>query len=325
MIEKLKRFLAIALSAAGLFSAFPGWSQDYPSKHVNILVGFPAGGLIDVLARVVGEKLSQMWRQPVVVENRLGASGTISLNAVATSAPDGYTLGMLTFQQLVAGELLKRPFDIEKDLVPIAIFTRQGNVLVVNTSVPATNAAELIAYLKKRPGQISFASGGNGSPAHVAGELFKIMAGVEMVHVPYKGGAPAIQDVVAGRVAMMFAAAPLALPLVKGGKLRALAVTSDTRSAHVPDLPTLAENGINYDVRDWQGLVGRQGIPRDIVAKINVDVGKVLEMPDVKTRIASIGGETFGGTGTPADFGAFITSEITKWRSVVKQAKMSID
>ncbi len=313
---------AVLLAALGVAGA--GWAQDYPSKNVHLLVGFAAGGPTDVLARLVGQKLAEKWKQPVVVENKTGASGTIQLDALDRAAPDGYTLGILNLNHVIAGEMLKKlSFGIQKDFAPIIAIARQGNVLVIHPDIPAKNAAELIVYLKGRPGQVNYASGGNGSPAHVAGELFKMLAGVDMVHVPYKGAAPALQDVVAGHVKVMFAAAPPALPLVKSGKLRALAVTSDTRAPSLPDLPTLAESGINYDVRDWQGLVAPAGIPQELVAKINADVRAVLEQPEVKERIAGLGAEPVGGT--PGEFAAYIARETDKWRSVVQRAKLSVD
>lgn len=310
--------------AWGILSLSHGlvWAQEFPSKPVHLLVGFAAGGPTDILARLVGERLSQMWQQPVVVENHAGAGGMIALEAVTRAPADGYTVGVLNLNHVVAQELLAKPaFNIEKDLVPVIGLARQGNVLVVNPSIPARTTAELISYIKSMPGAVSYASGGNGSPAHLAGELFKIMAGVDMTHVPYKGAAPGLQDVVAGHVTLMFAAAPPALPLLKAGKLRALAVTSDTRMAQLPDLPTLAESGIAYDVRDWQGLVVPAGTPGPIASKLNADVLKVLNSPGFQSRVTSLGGEVAGGT--PADFAGHIRSETLKWRKVVKEAKIS--
>lgn len=315
-------FFSVAWAILGLSQCFTAWAQEFPSKPVHVLVGFAAGGPTDILARIVADRLSQMWQQPVVVENRPGAGGVIALDAVVRAPATGYTLGVLTLNHVVAQELLtKPPFTIASDLVPVVGIARQGNVLVVNPSIPAKTTAELITYLKSQPSKVSYASGGNGSPAHVAGELFKLMAGVDMTHVPYKGAAPALQDVAAGHVALMFAAAPPALPLVKGGKLRALAVTSDTRMAQMPDLPTLAEVGIAFDVRDWQGLVVPLGTPAPIVSKLNADVRKILDSPDVQARITSLGGEAAGST--PSDFAAHIKGETMKWRKVVKEAKIS--
>lgn len=318
-----RRFLAAA--ALGLCAMSQGvavWAQEFPAKPVHVLVGFAAGGPTDILARLVAERLSAMWQQPVVVENRAGAGGMIALEAVTRAPADGYTVGVLNLNHVVAQELLAKPaFNIEKDLVPVIGLARQGNVLVVNPSIPARNTAELIAYVKSMPGKVSYASGGNGSPAHLAGELFKLTAGVDMTHVAYKGAAPGLQDVAAGHVALMFAAAPPSLPLVKAGKLRALAVTSDTRMAQFPDLPTLAESGIALDVRDWQGLVVPAGTPASVVGKLNADVAKVLASPGFQERVASLGGEVAGGT--IAEFTAHIRNETTKWRKVVRQARIS--
>jgi len=311
-------FIAAAIIASVTFGAA---AQDFPTKPVHIMVGFAAGGTGDTLARMLGEKLSQIWGQPVIVENRIGASGTIALEAVARAAPDGYTLGMLNFAHVVAAELIKLPFKIDTDFAPIAGIAQQANILVVNPSLPINSVPQLIEYAKARPGQLSFASGGTGSPGHVAGELFKQMTGVDMIHVPYKGGPPALQDVVAGHVALMFAPAPPALALIKGGRLRPLAVTSGTRSAAMPDLPTLASSGFDYDVRDWHGLVGPAGMAPALVSKINSDVGKVLAMPDIKDRILAMTGDLL--TGSPADFNRLIAGETTKWGTVVKQAKIS--
>jgi tripartite-type tricarboxylate transporter receptor subunit TctC len=322
-MSRTRRFLlAVAWGILGLSHGVAAWAQEFPSKPVHVLVGFAAGGPTDILARLVGERLSQTWQQPVVVENRAGAGGMIALEAVTRAPADGYTVGVLNLNHVVAQELLAKPsFSIEKDLVPVIGLARQGNVLVVNPSIPARNTAELISYVKSMPGKVSYASGGNGSPAHLAGELFKLTAGVDMTHVPYKGAAPGLQDVAAGHVALMFAAAPPALQLIKAGKLRALAVTSDTRMAQFPDLPTLAESGIAVDVRDWQGLVVPAGTPGAIVSKLNADVLKVLGSPDFQARVLSLGGEVAGGT--PADFAAQIRSETLKWRKVVKEAKIS--
>jgi tripartite-type tricarboxylate transporter receptor subunit TctC len=318
-MKPARRFLlALALGFLGL----PAWAQEFPAKPVRLLVGFAAGGPTDILARLVGERLSQTWQQPVVVENRAGAGGMIALEAVTRAPADGYTVGVLNLNHVVAQELLAKPaFTIEKDLVPVIGLARQGNVLVVNPSIPARDTAELISYIKSNPGKVSYASGGNGSPAHLAGELFKLTAGVEMSHIAYKGAAPGLQDVAAGHVALMFAAAPPALPLVRAGKLRALAVTSGSRMAQFSDLPTLAESGIAMDVRDWQGLVVPAGTAPAIVAKLNADVLKVLTSPAFQERVAALGGEVAGGSAS--DFAGHIGNETAKWRKVVRQARIS--
>lgn len=317
-----RTFLAATCCALALGPATVARAQDYPSKTVHLIVGFAAGGPTDILARLLAERLSQAWQQPVVVENRVGAGGMIALESVVRAPADGHTVGVLNMNHVVAQELLAKPaFDIGKDLLPVTGIARQGNVLVVNPSVPARSVAELVSYIKSQPGKINFASGGNGSPAHLAGELFKLTAGLDMTHVAYKGAAPGLQDVVAGHVTLMFAAAPPALPLIKAGKLRALAVTSDNRMSQFPDLPTLAESGIAVDVRDWQGLVVPAGTPPSVVARLNGDVMKILQTPAFKERVAALGGEVSGGTA--AEFAGHILSETSKWRKVVKDARIT--
>ena len=319
-----RRLLGIALALICVALATPALAQDFPARRVRFLIGQPPGGGSDVLARLLGDKLSQIWRQPFVVESLPGASGSIAMNALIRAAPDGYTLGLLNFNNVVFEALAKNPpYALEKDVTPIISVARQSNVLVLSPAVPANNVSEMLAYIRANPGKVSFASGGAGSPAHLAGELFKLQTGVDMVHIPYKGAGPAIQDVLAGNVTLMFAAAPAALPLVRAGKLRALAVTSDTRSAQTPEIPSLAESGIQFDVRDFQGVVGPAGMPPALLARIHADLSQVLEMADVRARIAQLGGETTGGT--PATFAGQIRSEAAKWKRVVREAKLSAE
>ena len=319
-----RRLLGIALALICVALATPALAQDFPARRVRFLIGQPPGGGSDVLARLLGDKLSQIWRQPFVVESLPGASGSIAMNALIRAAPDGYTLGLLNFNNVVFEALAKdAPYMLEKDVTPIISVARQSNVLVLSPAVPANNVSEMLAYIRANPGKVSFASGGAGSPAHLAGELFKLQTGVDMVHIPYKGAGPAIQDVLAGNVTLMFAAAPAALPLVRAGKLRALAVTSDTRSAQTPEIPSLAESGIQFDVRDFQGVVGPAGMPPALLARIHADLSQVLEMADVRARIAQLGGETTGGT--PAAFAGQIRSEAAKWKRVVREAKLSAE
>ena len=319
-----RRLLGSALALICVALATPALAQDFPARRVRFLIGQPPGGGSDVLARLLGDKLSQIWRQPFVVESLPGASGSIAMNALIRAAPDGYTLGLLNFNNVVFEALAKNPpYALEKDVTPIISVARQSNVLVLSPAVPANNVSEMLAYIRANPGKVSFASGGAGSPAHLAGELFKLQTGVDMVHIPYKGAGPAIQDVLAGNVTLMFAAAPAALPLVRAGKLRALAVTSDTRSAQTPEIPSLAESGIQFDVRDFQGVVGPAGMPPALLARIHADLSQVLEMADVRARIAQLGGETTGGT--PAAFAGQIRSEAAKWKRVVREAKLSAE
>lgn len=319
------RFLTTALLVLAMcLCVLPATAQDFPSKRVRILVGQPPGGGSDMLSRLMANKLSEMWNQPVTVENLPGASGVIAMQALINSAPDGHTLGLLNFNNVVFLELTKSPpYSLERDTTPLISVSRSSNVLLVGPAAKATTVPELVAFIRSNPGKISFASGGAGSPGHVAGELFKLQTGVDMLHIPYKGAGPAIQDVLAGNVTLMFAAAPAALPFVRAGKLRALAVTSDTRSEQTPEIPSLAESGIQFDVRDFQGMVGPAKMPAALAARIHADLQKVLDMPDIKARIAVIGGETTGGSA--AAFGAYIKSESAKWKRVAREAKLSID
>ena len=312
------------LAVATLVNTMPATAQDFPTKRVRLLIGQPPGGGSDLLTRILAEKLTPMWNQPVTVESLPGASGAIAMQALIKAAPDGHTLALLNFNNVVYVEMTRNPpYSLEKDITPLISVSRSSNVLVVGPAVTATTIPQLLAYIRANAGKVSFASGGPGAPAHVAGELFKLQTGVEMVHVPYKGAGPAIQDVLAGNVTLMFAAAPAAMPFVRGGRLRALAVTSDTRSEQTPDIPSLSESGIQFDVRDFQGIAGPAGMPAALAAKIHADLQKVLDMPDVKTRIAATGGETTGGTA--AAFTAYIKSESAKWRRVVKEAKLTTD
>ena len=320
-IKGLKR---VALLLIIITFLMPAIAQDFPTKRVRLLIGQPPGGSSDVLSRIIAEKLTQIWNQPVTVESLPGASGSIAMQTLIKAAPDGHTLGLLNFNNVVFLEMSPNPpYSLDKDITPLISLARSSNVLVVGPSVPATNIPQLLSYIRANVGKISFASGGQGAPAHVAGELFKLQTGVDMVHVPYKGAGPAIQDLVAGHVTLMFATSAAAMPFVRDGRLRALAVTSDTRSEQTPEIPSLSESGIQFDVRDFQGIVGPAGMPPSLGTKINTDLQKVLDMPDVKTRIKNSGAETTAGT--PAAFAAYIKSESEKWRRVVKDAKLSIN
>ncbi|MFN0164748.1 MAG: Bug family tripartite tricarboxylate transporter substrate binding protein [Burkholderiales bacterium] len=317
-------FVAAGLALVAAIPAVPAMAQDFPARRVRILIGQPPGGGSDLLTRLLADKLTHIWSQPVTVESLPGASGAIAMQALIRAAPDGHTLGLLNFNNVVFVEMARNPpYSLERDITPIISVSRSSNVLVVGPAVKAGTIPELLAFIRANPGKISFASGGAGAPAHVAGELFKLQTGVEMVHVPYKGAGPAIQDVLAGNVTLMFAAAPAALPFVRAGKLRALAVTSDTRSEQTPEIPSLAESGIQFDVRDFQGIVGPAGLPGTISARIHADLQKVLDMPDIKARIAAAGGETTGGSA--AAFTTYVRIESEKWRRVVRDAKLSIE
>jgi tripartite-type tricarboxylate transporter receptor subunit TctC len=300
----------------------PAAAQDaYPSKPVRIVVPYPAGGVADLLPRTVGAKLAEKWKQPVVVENKPGASGNIGMAEGARAEADGYTLvlaptGNLTVNQFLFKDL---PFDVQKDFTPVTLLATSPNVLVVHPSVPAKNFRELVAYAKANPGKLNFSSPGSGSGAHLAGELLNVEAGIKAVHVPYKGMAPAVSDLVGGQVQMMFAGISTALPHIRAGKLVAIAMASPQRSAQLSDVPTVAESGIpGFDVTSWYGIVVRSGTPPAVVKKIQADMAEALAAPDVKEKLAALGLDPSGNT--PEEFQRLIAAESRKWSDIVRKA-----
>jgi tripartite-type tricarboxylate transporter receptor subunit TctC len=314
----LSRVLAGAAFAlaTGLCSAQPG---AFPDKPVRFVVGFTPGGPSDILSRALGQKLAEQWGQQVVIENRPGAGGNIAAEAVARSMPDGYTwlLGNNSILATNASLYRKLGYDPAKDFAPVALVAVQPNILVVNPQVPASSVPELIALARAKPGQLNYASSGSGAAAHLSGELFKAMTGVDMVHVPYKGAQPALTDVIAGQAQLMFATSVSVLPHVKTGRLRA--VTTAQRSATVPELPTVAEAGVpGFESITWHGVVVPAATPAPLVERLNRDIVAVLQMPDVRERLAALGAEVVGGT--PRDFADYIAKEIPKWTKVVKDS-----
>ena len=322
------RWLAATLLAVASLTA---QAQSWPSKPVRIIVPFPPGGTTDIVARSLGAELQKMWQQPVVVENRPGAGGNIGADLVAKSPNDGYTLLMGTVgthsinAALFAQSGNKMPFDPVKDFVPITLAAGVPNVMVVNAKVPVNSVNEFIAYAKARPGQLNMASSGNGTSIHLTGELFKTMTGTYMVHLPYRGSAPAMSDLLAGNTNVMFDNLPSALPHIKSGRLRALAVTSRVRSPALPDVPTIEEatNLKGFDASSWFGLFAPAGTTRAIVDKIQGDVTKALAVPEVRERFVAQGAQP-GGT-TPEQFAAFIRAETDKWAKVVKISNAKVD
>ncbi len=322
-MRRLSRLLA-ALLVAG--AAATAQAQTYPSKPIRMIVPFPPGGTTDILARAIGAELTKAWGQPVVIENRPGAGGNIGSEAVAKSPGDGYTLLMGTVGTHGINPSLykKMPYDAVKDFAPVTLVALVPNILVVHPSVPAKSVAELIALAKKQPGKLTYASSGNGTSIHLSGALFESLTGVQMVHVPYKGSAPAVTDLLGGQVNMMFDNMPSALPHVKAGKLRPLGVTSAKRSPAVPDVPTIAEAGVKgYEASSWFGVLAPAGTPKDIVAKLNAEIAKSLGTPEMKEKLSSQGAEPVGNT--PEQFGAFIRAEIDKWAKVVKASGATVD
>ena len=324
-VRRLLAACAVLVTAVLAF-AFPAQADTFPSRTVKLVVPFPPGGPLDATGRAIAQKLTEAWGQSVIVENKPGAGGNIGADYVAKSAPDGYTvvMGALSTHAVNPSLYPKMPFDAQRDFAPITLVAITPNVLVVNPSLPVHSVKELIAYAKANPGKLSFGSGSIGSAGHLAGELFKVDAGVDMVHVPYKGAAPAMQGLLAGDTQLMFDNLASAMSQVKAGKLRALAVTSAERSKLVSDLPTMAEAGVpGFDISTWYGLLAPAGTPPDVIAKWNADVTKILSAPDMRERLAAQGAEA--APDTPAEFAKFIDGELVKYAKIVKASGAKVD
>jgi tripartite-type tricarboxylate transporter receptor subunit TctC len=325
-MRSIARRHVLALAGALLCaSALPAFAQSYPGKPVRFIVPFPPAGPVDTTARAFTQKLSGYWGQQALVENRAGAGGIVGAEAAAKSAGDGYTFFVGSIHHSVLPSLNpKLPYSIEKDFVPVTFAAQFPIILVAHPSVPAQTVQELIAYAKKNPGKLAFGSAGNGGGTHLAGELFKSLAGVDLLHVPFKGSAPAMTDLLGGQVQLMFSDAPTALPHIKSGRVRALGVGSPKRSALVPDVPTIAESGVKgYDAYSWAGVFAPAGTPKEIVAKVNADIVKALSDAEVRKRLLEAGAEA--APGTPDQFGAFVKAEIAKWAKVVQDANIKAD
>jgi tripartite-type tricarboxylate transporter receptor subunit TctC len=309
--------------AAALPSAVP--AQPYPSKPVRVVVAFPAGGIADIYARIISARVGEAWGQPVVVENRTGAGGNIAAEHVARSAPDGYTLlmGSIGTHAVNVSLFAKLPFDPVKDFAPVAHVLEAEGLLVVHPSVPINSVADLMAYARASPGKLTFASAGMGTASHLAGELFKSMAKVEMTHVPYKGNVPAITDLLAGQTSLLFATMPTVLPHAKAGKLRAVATIGSSRAAATPELPTVGESLPGFEVNNWIALFAPAGTPPDIVKRWNAEVNRVMQSPEIQARLPGEGARFMPNT--PEQFGAFVKSEIAKWAPVVKASGARVD
>ena len=316
---------AVALAALSA-TPFAGAQATYPTKPIRIVVPFPAGGTTDILARAVAQRLSDTLGQPAVVDNRPGAGGNIGAELVAKASPDGHTLlmGTVGTHAINASLYSKMPYDHVRDFAPIILVAGVPNVLVVHPSVPVNSVQELIAYAKANSGKLNFASSGSGTSIHLAGELFKTMAGVQMAHVPYKGSAPAVTDLLGGQVQLMFDNLPSALPHIKAGKLKALAVTSATRAAALPDVPTIAESGLaGFDATSWFGLLAPAGTPQPIIAKLNSEVAKWLASAEAKEKMAGLGANAAGHS--TDEFVRHIAAETSKWAKVVKESGAKVD
>ena len=318
-MNPMHRQFAIGAAALAIF-AMPAFAQKYPSKPIRMIVPYTPGGPTDILARAVGQSLTEAWGQPVIVENRPGASGNVGTAIAAKSPPDGYTLGVVGISYSVAPALdAKLGYDPVKDLTPITQLASVNNLLVVHPSLPARSVKELIAFAKARPGEVSFASGGPGGAQHLAGELFNSMAGIRMMHIPYKGSAPGLTALIGGEVIVGFTDMLITLPHVRSGKLRALAVTGGTRSSLIPELQTVGEAGLHgYAVTAWFGMLAPAGTAPEIVAQLNAEIVKSLKTAQMKERLAALGADA--AAGTPEQFATFLRSEMAKWAKVVKSA-----
>jgi tripartite-type tricarboxylate transporter receptor subunit TctC len=302
-------------------------AQSFPAKPVVIIVPFGPGGAADSLPRIVGQKLTDMWRQPVIVENKTGAAGNIGMAAAANSKPDGYTLVSAPVGNIAINPHLypKLSFDIFKDFTPITLVASVQNVIVVNPSVPAKTLQEFISYAKANPGKINFASGGNGTQAHMGGELLKSMAGIDIVHVPYKGVGDAVKDLVAGQTSMMVAQIPSVLPFIQSGRLRALAIAGPKRVSSLPDVPTASEAAKlpGYQAVSWYALMGPAGMNKDTVSKIQVDVAKAVNSPEIRERLEGMGAEVNGST--TAELIKVMQAEYLLYGKIVRSINLTLD
>ena len=316
---------ALALAAGAPTPAF-AQTAAAGAKPIILVVPFTAGSGTDVIARIVSEPLAKALGQPVIVDNRPGGALTIGIDAVAKAAPDGYTIGQGPVGALAITRhmVAKLPYDIESDIQPVALVTTGYMLLAASPKAPFNTVAELIDYAKKNPGKLSNASSSNGSPGHVSGELFKYMTGTDIVHIPYKGGAPAIADLIAGQVQLMFESTNSIAPHVKAGRVRALAVTGEKRAISLPEVPTLIEAGVpGYEVNAWSGIITTAGVPRAVLDKLNAAVNRAILEPKAKELLLALGSE--GGGGTPEEFAALIRRDSAKWAEVVKRSGAKID
>jgi tripartite-type tricarboxylate transporter receptor subunit TctC len=326
MTRTKSRVLAFLLAASALAVAFASAAQNYPTKPIRLIAPYPPGGTSDIIARLLGQKLTDVWGQQIVVDNRAGANGSIGTELAAKSPADGYTLLVGNMTPIAANPSLYRKlgYDSVRDFAGVSLVAAGPNVLVVNPSLPIKSVKELIAYAKAKPGSLNFGSGGAGSPAHLAGELFKTLTGVSMTHVPYKGTVLSINDLIAGQVQLVFSDAPIALPHVKTGKLRALAVTGAKRTPLMRELPTVAEAGVpGFALDNWWGILVPAGTPKNLVNRINAELVRIMQDADVKSRFANLGVEAIHST--PAEFDAYIKSEYGKLAKVIKDAGAKAD
>lgn len=312
---------ALLVAGALLAGSLPAWAQPYPNRPLRIVVPFPPGGGTDIGTRIVAQKLQEAWGQAVIVENKPGAAGIVGTELTAKSAPDGYTfmMGNIGTHAINVSLYKKLAYDPVRDFAPVSMVADLPLLLLVHPSVPANSVKELIALAKSQPGKLNFSSSGAGGSMHVAAELFKSMTGVDMVHIPYKGGAPAVADLLSGQVALSFSTVLETIQHVKAGKVRALAVTNDHRSIALPDLPTIAEAGLpGYQSISWLALFAPAGTPKDIVNKVSAESVRILKLPDVKERLLAQGAEPIGST--PEQLAAILAADIAKYAKVIRES-----
>jgi len=319
-----KTCIVTAALAPTLWLATEVTAQQYPGKTVTIIVVAAPGSSPDVIARAIGQKMNEAWRQPVVIDNRTGAGAVVGTEMVAKSAADGYTLLLHTASHAIAPSMYKLPYDTLRSFAPISMVAYVPNMLVVHPTLPVKNVNELIALAKTKPRALNYSSGGNGTPSHLAGELFKSLAHVDIPHIPYKGSPPAMTALLSGETTMMFSPIPIALPHVKTGKLKVLGVTTAKRSKLVPELPTIAETGLaGYEVTQWYALQAPAGTPVEILTKLNEEVRRILSLPDIVERLSTQGAEP--APGTPAFLETHVRTEVAKWAKVVKASGAQVD
>jgi tripartite-type tricarboxylate transporter receptor subunit TctC len=324
MASRRTAICLIAMGISAIASIGSASALDYPTRPIRFVVGFPPGGATDIIARLVGQRLSEKLGQQFVVENKPGAGNNIGTEAVVNAEPDGYTILLVNPANAINASLYaKLNFDFIRDIAPVAGLARVPNVMVVPPDFPAKTVAEFIAYAKANPGKVNMASSGNGTSIHLSGELFKAMTGVDMQHVPYRGSAPAITDLLSGRVQVMFDNMPSCISHVRSGGLRALAVTTATRAPELPDVPTVGETVKDYEASAWFGIGVPKNTPKEIIDKLNSDINAVLAEPAMKARIAEMGGVSMAGS--PEDFGKVVVAETEKWAKVVKFAGARVE
>ncbi|NBS08803.1 MAG: tripartite tricarboxylate transporter substrate binding protein [Betaproteobacteria bacterium] len=324
MRQMKKLFFTLIVFFAG-FAVNMSFAQPYPSKPIRLVVPFPPGGPTDLLARAIGQKLQERIGQSVIIDNKPGASTIIGVDAVVKSPADGYTL-LLGSNSLALNRflILKMPYDIDRDIAPVILLTKISNALVVHPSLPVKDLKEFISYAKANPGKITYASTGNGTATHLFGEMFASMTGIDMTHVPYKGTAPALNDLLSGQVTSMFDSLTSVIPNVRAGKVRLIGLTNSKRAMFAPEMPTLSELGLpDYEAIGWFGIAAPAKVPAEVINKLNFEINAILQTPEMATKLSQLGGEVAGGS--PDDFKLFIQSEAKKWGRVIQNAKIKME